>query len=200
MSSNRFTKTNQMSEAAFVGLVYDYLIGIPVAVSARRVGVKRDTADEKFQEFGARLETDKSICPLLTDLPEENDVVWSALYDCVFKCKDVRELGIKEIKDFPSAYSENLKPTLKKLTWNKPISSDGCSVCPLEKGHSIPDPVIEKLFYFKAMSRGMRRDKFRSVFLRSVIVQGILTNRTTENASLNSVAKALLISFQKNPV
>ncbi len=199
MAYNRFTRSKQLSEETFVGLLFDYLIGVPASVCSDRLGVKADTVNTKFQRFSERAATEPAIGGVLCLMPKKEDPIWGALFDCIFECEESEEFPLAINSNFQSYY-RNKRTTVNTFTWRKNRKKDICSSCPLPCLHKIDDSIVRSLFYQSNLTKKFHRKNFYYYFIRSNITESILRNRCDISHFTQSTLNQFLKSFRKRPL
>lgn len=196
MPYNRFTKGNQIHEGAFVGIVYDYVLGTTASACADRVGVSAKTVAKKFEKLSTRAAADKSIGGHLTDLPDGDDPVWSAMEFCIFECPSAElHYAVHEVP--PNADKLHSR---QSVTYKTKKEGTSCNICPLGNPPNFPERLTQRLFGMRTISQGWDSGKFKSHYVRSVLQCTVLTNRVENSLTPHDLVNVILKSLEKEPL
>lgn len=201
MATNRFTKSSQLSEEAFIGLLYDYVLATPVPLCAARTGVSEKSVSKKFIEFGRRAEQDRRLSRDFPQTPPADDPIWSKLKDCIFECPENVEVATLQHKEVQNMYGLE-KRSSRKATYSKKLKKSACTNCPFANAiFRIPEGVLEALHMMSANSRKWAKvEEFKYHYIRATLHSAIRRYREDRVLSPTGLVDMFLKSFVENPL
>lgn len=198
MPHNRFTTSHKIPEQDFVGIVYDFVLGVNAARCAERIKRSEKSVRRHYANIRKRyVELILSGSPLSMAGP--NDPVWQLIYDCLFNCPNSLEKKYKldEIDLHPLISS-----THSKLQFRIPKKTKlgHCAGCPLIHPFEIDEDVLFEICRLRSSMRGFRKSDFGYYFFECFFRVSLDRNRGENTLTPNIIVADLLSSFREKPI
>ncbi|MGJ8534870.1 MAG: helix-turn-helix transcriptional regulator [Alphaproteobacteria bacterium] len=202
MPYNRFTKSQKIGETEFVGIVFDFALGMTPAACAERIGISEKTIRKYFKKIQETLYTSfiehadskfNSIFLTLTDAD------WEKVYFCMFECPNNVNEDYSFVEfDINPLLSTKLRSKRFRVPKGKRLGA--CTKCELLHPFDIDEELAFHIAFRMNTARGSNKSKFGDVFLNEFLRHSSLTLTPDTDRNAILVVRSILIQCQKKPL
>lgn len=195
MPPNRFTKSHQISERVFQGIVFDYVLEVSPQVTADRVGVSAKTVHRYVRLLRKRLFDLNS-----GKLPAAEDTVWDDVHFCLYECPNLihEKFELKQVYHYAFLLPSSRRG--KNLEIPRRRNLGKCSNCKLTSPFELPELVQFRLSLMQSNARRYDRKDFPYFLIETCTFQHYRKVRVHPKQSTLDLALFLLRSCWENPL
>lgn len=208
MAFNRYIKSGQITEEQFIGIVYDYVLGATYTACAKRVGISKETARNRFEQLRAIVVNHPVASAGFCWLPKSNDPFWRELKRCIYSCPSCTEKN-DEIEPHKDQFRFG---RVVKLGHKVRTSIKSCEGCAIKVYDRLPWPMVRyfQISFDENITDEILRNRYIEYFaLQSVAAislpkldrtSGAFRGQPREIQTVNNKVQVLLHICEENPL
>ena len=203
---NLYCRNTKLSEAEFEQVVTGFLAGMGAAAVSRDMDRSEKTVRTMFARLRERLANDSELMGWMGggDLPDGDDPVWVALYDCLLDCpaliEDRTYSSPEFVKNF-RGYDPDADQTQRSLSFTVKKHGSQCTSCPILLAFDLDISARGHLGYQELRAGGIPRSNFKPHFFEAMFRANLESkNKKFDARPEDFIADRLLAVFAERPL
>ncbi len=203
---NRYCRNTKLTEAEFEQVVTGFLAGMGAAAVSRDMERSEKTVRTMFSRLRQRLADDAELTGWMGGgtLPDGDDPVWVALYDCLMDCpalvEDRTYSSPEFVKNF-RGYDPDADQTQRSLSFTVKKHGSQCTSCPLALTFDLDISARGHLGYQELRAGGIPRTNFKPHYFEAMLRANLESKSNKFDVDQGDfTAERLLTIFSESPL